>query len=85
MRRIILLVWVAMIMSALVLASALPALAATPTFSASCIYPDYGLTRFAIEPQDYKNVNAFYRTCEASGGTPGSRDITPQPGPPLEE
>ena len=43
MRRIFSLVWVAIVMSALILASALPALAATPTFSASCMYPQFGL------------------------------------------
>jgi hypothetical protein len=84
MRRIVSLVWVAIVMSALILASTLPALAAPPTFSASCLYPNSGLVRFAFEPQDYREVNAFYRTCEDSGGTPGSREITPNPGPRTE-
>ena len=84
MRRIISLMWVAMVMSALILASALPALAAPPTFSASCLYPNFGVAILTNEPQDYKEVIAFYRNCEASGGTPGSRDIIPNPGPPTE-
>jgi hypothetical protein len=84
MRRIISLVAVAMVMSALILASALPALAAPPTFSASCIYPQYGLGFVTSDPQDYKDVIAFSRNCEASGGTPGSRDVTPTPGKPIE-
>jgi hypothetical protein len=84
MRRIISLVWVAMVMSALILASALPALAAPPTFSASCFCPQFGLTFATSDPHGYKDVNAFYRNCEDSGGTSGSRDITPIPGKPTE-
>ena len=84
MKRIISLVSVAMVMSALILASALPAFAAPPTFTASCIYPQYGLAIATSEPQSYKDVIAFYRNCENSGGTPGSRDVNPYPGKPTE-
>jgi hypothetical protein len=81
MRRIVLLVSTAMVMAALILASALPVLAAPPTFTASCIYPQYGLAILTNTPQDYKDVNAFYRNCQDSGGA-ASRDITPNPGEP---
>jgi hypothetical protein len=84
MKRIISLVSVAMVMSALILASALPALAATPTFTASCFYPQFGLAIATSDPQSYKDVIDFYRNCEDSGGTPGSRDVTPYPGKPIE-
>jgi hypothetical protein len=84
MKRIILLVSVVMVMSALILASASPALAAPPTFTASCMYPQYGLAILTNDPQDYKDVIAFYRNCEASGGTPGSLNVTPTHGNPTE-
>lgn len=80
MKRIVSLVWIAMIMSALVLASALPALAAPPTFEASCFGPMSGETFMSANPQDYKDINALYRNCQNAGLT-ASRDITPNPGP----
>ena len=83
MRRIISLVSVAMVMAALVLASALPALAAPPLFSASCLTPPTGQGVGTSVPQDYKDINAFYRSCQERGGT-ASRDITPIPGAPTE-
>jgi hypothetical protein len=84
MKRIISLVSTVMVMSALILASALPALAAPPTFSATCNYPQYGFGFVTSYPQDYKDVIAFYRNCEASGGTPGSLNVTPTHGNPTE-
>ncbi len=83
MRRIILLVSTATVMAALILASALPVLAAPPTFSASCFYPQMGQLFVSATPQDYKDINAFYRNCQNSGGT-ASRQITPNPGTPTE-
>ena len=84
MRRIILLVFTATVMAALILASALPALAAPPTFSATCVYPQNGLGIATPVPQDYADLIAFYRNCEASGGTPGSLNVTPTHGNPTE-
>ena len=83
MKRIISLAWVAMVMSSLVLASALPAFAATPTFLASCSYTDHGVGVLTNDPQDYRAVNTFYRDCQDNGGA-ASRDITPNPGAPTQ-
>ena len=83
MKRIISLVLVTMIMSALVLADALPAFAAPPSFNASCYYTNIGSGTFTSVPQEYKDVNAFYRDCQDSGGT-ASREIAPNPGPPTQ-
>ena len=81
MRRITLMVSTATVMSALILASALPALAAPPTFRATCYFPMSAAVFPSDVPQDYNDVLAIYRSCQDSGGT-ASIEITPQPGPP---
>jgi hypothetical protein len=83
MRRIILLVSMAVVMAALILTLALPALAAPPTFTASCITPPTGVVIETSDPQEFNEVNAFYRNCEDSGGT-ATREVTPNPGPPTQ-
>jgi hypothetical protein len=84
MRRSILLASTATVMAALILASALPALAAPPTLTVTCTT---GTTGFAIstnDPQEYDTLNAIYRNCQASGGT-ATRVIEPNPGAPNPE
>ena len=71
-------------MSALILASALPAFAAPPTFSASCFRPMSAALFESGDPQDYNDINAFYRNCQNSGGT-ASITIDPNPGPPITD
>jgi hypothetical protein len=84
MRRIILLVSTVAVMSALILASALPALAAPPTLTVTC---STGTTGFAIsttDPHEYGTLFAIYRNCRASGGT-ATRTFEPNPGAPTPE
>ena len=83
MRRIILLVSMAVVMAALILAVALPALAAPPTLTVTCETPPTGFVVSTDDPQEYNEVNALYRECKDSGGT-ATRDITPNPGPPTQ-
>ena len=83
MRRIVLLVSTVAVMLALILANALPALAAPPTFRASCITPPFGLGILTAVPQDYNEVIAFYRSCQDRGGT-ASLEIIPTPGAPTK-
>ena len=84
MRRIILLMSTVAVMVALILASALPALAAPPTFRVTCFFPMSGSEFLTDTPQEYNEAIASYRDCQARGGT-ASIEITPQPGPPEEE
>ena len=81
MRRIILLVSTATVMAALILASALPALAAPPTFRATCYFPTTGALFPSDVPQDYNDVIASYRSCQNSGGT-ASLEFFRTPGAP---
>lgn len=81
MRRIVLLGALAMLMAAMVLASALPALAAPPTLTVSCTFGNEGIGMATTNPREYKELNAFYRDCVAGGNT-GARELTPNPGPP---
>lgn len=64
MRRIILLVTTAIVVVALVLTVALPALAAPPTLTVTCETPPTGVVVSTNDPQEYGEVNAFYRECE---------------------
>jgi hypothetical protein len=81
MRRIILLVSMAVVMAALILTLAMPALAARPTFTASCETPPIGTAILTTDPRE---VNAFIRNCEDSGGTATRGAVTPTPGPPTQ-
>ena len=83
MRRIILLVTTAIVVAALVLTVALPALAAPPTLTVTCETPPTGIAISTNDPQEYNELNAFYRECEDSGGT-ATREFTPNPGPPTQ-
>jgi hypothetical protein len=83
MRRIILLVSMAVVMAALILTVALPALAAPPTLTVTCQTPPTGFAVTTNDPQEYNELNALYRECEDSGGT-ATREITPTPGPPTQ-
>ena len=81
MRRIILLVSTVAVMAALILASALPAIAAPPTFRTICVRPMSAAVFPSDVPQDYNDVLAFYRNCQDSGGT-ASIEITTNTGAP---
>jgi hypothetical protein len=83
MRRIILLVSMAVVMAALILTVAMPVLAAPPTFTASCVTPPTGVAIESSDPQQFNEVNAFYRNCKDSGGT-ATREVNPNPGAPTE-
>jgi hypothetical protein len=76
MKRIVLLASTATVMAALILASALPALAAPPRLTVTC---STGTTGFAIstsDPQQYDDLLAIYRNCQDRGGT-ATRVFTP--------
>jgi hypothetical protein len=75
-----LLVSMAVVMAALILTVALPALAAPPTLTVTCLTPPTGVAISTNDPQEYDELNAFYRECEESGGT-ATRDHA-QPWPP---
>lgn len=81
MKRVVSLVALALLMAAMVLASALPALAAPPTLSVTCITPPTGVAIATSDPKAFNDLNAFYRDCAAGGGT-ATRELTPNPGPP---
>jgi len=83
MKRIISLVSTVMVMAALVLASALPALAATPTVSATCVSPPFIIGFATSDPQSYKSVRDFYKACQ-DRGEEASIDVAPFPGKPTE-
>ena len=83
MKRIILLVSMAVVMAALILTVALPALAAPPTLTVTCETPPTGFGVSTNDPQQYDELNAIYRECEDSGGT-ATREFTPNPGPPTQ-
>jgi hypothetical protein len=80
-KRIILLVAIAAVMAAVVLANALPAIAAPPEKSVACPTPPFSEADATIEPKEYRDLNALYRNCKSVGGSP-SKDTFPNPGPP---
>jgi hypothetical protein len=80
-KRIILLVAMAAVISAMVLANALPAIAAPPEKSVACATPPFSEADATIEPKEYRDLNALYRNCKSVGGSP-MKDTFPNPGPP---
>ena len=64
------------VMAVLILASALPALAAPPTLTVTCITLPTGFANTTSDPQEYNDLNAIYRNCRGSGGT-ATRVVTP--------
>jgi hypothetical protein len=84
MRRIILLASAATVMAALILASAVPALAAPPSLTVTCSTPPTAFAIVTNDPQEYDALIAIYRNCKASGGT-ASIVFEPNPGKPTTE
>jgi hypothetical protein len=84
MKRFILLASTTTVMAVLILASALPALAAPPTFSASCFRPMSTALFQSDKPQNYNDIIAFYNNCQNTGGT-ATRGIELNPGAPTPE
>ena len=81
MKRIILLVAIAAVIAAVVLANALPAIAAPPEKSVACPTPPFSEAVATIDPKEYRDLNALYRNCKSVGGSP-SKDTFTNPGPP---
>jgi hypothetical protein len=75
MRRIILLASTASVMAGLILASALPALAAPPTLTVTCSTPPTGFARVTNDPRECNDLLSIYRDCQDSGGT-ATREFT---------
>ena len=82
MKRIILLVAMAAVMAAMVLANALPVIAAPPEVSVACTTPPFNEAIATIDPKEYRELNALYRNCKSVGGSP-TREVIPNPGPPF--
>jgi hypothetical protein len=61
----------------------LPALAAPPTFEATCKFPTFVEFISTFTPQRYHLANALYRDCDDRGGT-ATREIIPDPGSPFD-
>ena len=78
MRRIIMLVALAAVMSAMVLANTLPTLAAPPEVSVACTTPPFNEADATIDPKEYRDLNALYRNCKSIGGSP-TREVIPGP------
>ena len=80
MRRTIMLVALTAVMLAMVLANALPVLAAPPEVSVACTTPPFNEADATIDPKEYRDLNALYRNCKSVGGSP-TREVFPIPGP----
>jgi hypothetical protein len=80
LRRFIMLVALTAVMLAMVLANALPALAAPPEVSVACTTPPFNGADATIDPKEYRDLNALYRNCKSVGGSP-TREVIPIPGP----
>ena len=80
MRRIITMVALTAVMAAMVLASALPVVAAPPEVSVACTTPPFNVADATIDPKEYRDLNALYRNCKSVGGSP-TRAVFPNPGP----
>jgi hypothetical protein len=84
MRRIILLVGVALLMASFVVVSALPALAAAESVTVTCRAPNGDVIFVAGTGEVPRNDLGFLRqTCKERGGR-ATLQVNPEPGPPSD-
>ena len=80
MERILVLLTVALVLAAIVVVSAMPAIAAPADKTISCITPDGGVIATSNEVPRRSEAE-FIKQCESVGGTAERLSVSPNPGP----